>query len=206
MYRLINNKTLGFTLAELLIALAILGVIATFTIPKVLQGSRNDQWDSSAKEAISMISGAFSAYQLNNAVSASTTIGDLTPYMNYVRVDTSSAIDLVYGNAGSTTCASTGGAMCLKLHSGALLRLSTVSCFFGTTNLNALSFHYDPDGIFTDTTATGSGKALSIRLYPNGRITTRDSVLAGTLRGNGNCTGTVAESADPSLKPDWFDW
>ena len=51
-------KQRGFTLAELLIALGILGVIATFTIPKVLQTNQNAQWQATGKEAIAMISGA----------------------------------------------------------------------------------------------------------------------------------------------------
>jgi prepilin-type N-terminal cleavage/methylation domain-containing protein len=43
----------AFTLAELLIALAILGVIATFSIPKVLQSQQNNQKQAIFKEIIS---------------------------------------------------------------------------------------------------------------------------------------------------------
>lgn len=75
----------GFTLAELLISLAILGVIATFTIPKILSSQQNGQYNAEAKEVASMISGAYQAYSLNNTVSGSTTLGALTPYMNYVQ-------------------------------------------------------------------------------------------------------------------------
>lgn len=49
----------GFTLAELLIALSILGVIATFTIPKVLQSQQNGKYNTMAKEAIATISQAY---------------------------------------------------------------------------------------------------------------------------------------------------
>lgn len=41
----------GFTLAELLIALAILGVIAAFSIPKVLSAQQNQTYNAIAKEA-----------------------------------------------------------------------------------------------------------------------------------------------------------
>lgn len=46
----------GFTLAELLIALTILGVIATFTIPKILQGQQNAQRKSIVKETVASFS------------------------------------------------------------------------------------------------------------------------------------------------------
>lgn len=46
----------GFTLAELLIALAILGVIATFTIPKILQAQQNQKKQAILKETISIVS------------------------------------------------------------------------------------------------------------------------------------------------------
>ncbi|MBL8031855.1 MAG: prepilin-type N-terminal cleavage/methylation domain-containing protein [Candidatus Doudnabacteria bacterium] len=45
----------GFTLAELLIALVILGVIATFTIPKVLYANQNTKYNAIAKEAMGTI-------------------------------------------------------------------------------------------------------------------------------------------------------
>lgn len=48
-----SQKRLGFTLAELLIALLILGVIATFSIPKVLYASQNGKKIAILKEVIS---------------------------------------------------------------------------------------------------------------------------------------------------------
>lgn len=46
----------GFTLAELLISLAILGIIATFTIPKLLMNQRVSAYNASAKESAASIS------------------------------------------------------------------------------------------------------------------------------------------------------
>ena len=46
----------GFTLAELLIALLILGVIATFTIPKILNNQQSSQKKSVFIESIAMLS------------------------------------------------------------------------------------------------------------------------------------------------------
>lgn len=52
----------AFTLAELLIALAILGVIATFTIPKILATQQTQQYNAIAKDDIHMIVGAYQQY------------------------------------------------------------------------------------------------------------------------------------------------
>ena len=60
-----KNSQLAFTLAELLIALAILGVIATFTIPKILDSGSNSQWNAIGKEAAAMVSGAYQSYKLD---------------------------------------------------------------------------------------------------------------------------------------------
>lgn len=49
---------MGFTLAELLIALSMLGIIATFTIPKLLNNTANNQKTSVLRETISTLSEA----------------------------------------------------------------------------------------------------------------------------------------------------
>ena len=41
----------GFTLAELLISLGILGLIATFTIPKIVGAAGDSKYNAAAKEA-----------------------------------------------------------------------------------------------------------------------------------------------------------
>jgi prepilin-type N-terminal cleavage/methylation domain-containing protein len=48
-------KRKAFTLAELLISLAILGVIATFTIPKILNSFQKNQWKNIFKEDIATL-------------------------------------------------------------------------------------------------------------------------------------------------------
>jgi prepilin-type N-terminal cleavage/methylation domain-containing protein len=61
-----SQKTLAFTLSELLIALAILGLIATFTVPKVLHGIGEQQSKTVLKETIAMMGQILGEYFTEN--------------------------------------------------------------------------------------------------------------------------------------------
>jgi prepilin-type N-terminal cleavage/methylation domain-containing protein len=186
----------GFTLAELLIALAILGVIATFTIPKVLYAQQNAKYNAIAKEAMSTISAAYQQAQFAGIVSSSTTAGDLTPYMNFVATDTSTLID---DWQTGTTWGCDSSVRCLKLHNGAILAYDNRT-FTGRPGSvakdNLLLFQIDPDGVYSGTT-NGPGKALAIVLYYDGGIGTQ-----GNPRPNSN----YSTWGSPSYEPPWFSW
>lgn len=64
-------------MAELLIALAILGIIVTFAIPKILSSQQDGSNNAIAKEAAAAISAAFKQHKLNGLVSTSTNAADL---------------------------------------------------------------------------------------------------------------------------------
>ena len=185
----------GFTLAELLIALVILGTVATFTIPKVLQSQQSGQWSTGAKEAASMVSGAFIAYKQQNTLTNTTRASDLTTYMNYVSVDTSSVFD----GSGATNDCGAGAPntrTCLRLHNGGLLQYQLNVRFNGTNNTNFIWYAYDPDP------TVDSGNSLVIFLYYNGLLTSWDNCLSGSA----NNLWTVAPCPDPRAKPSWFSW
>lgn len=111
----LKRSSFAFTLAELLIALAILGVIATFTIPKILQTQQDNRFKALGKEAAATISGAFQAYQQQNQLNSGLKPGDLTPYMNYVSLDsvTVGRMDDIQTN-GTLDC--TNGQPCWGWH------------------------------------------------------------------------------------------
>lgn len=177
----------GFTLAELLISLAILGVIATFTIPKILNSSTNGQNAAVAKEIASMISGAFSVYTLNNTLASSTTAGVLTQYMNYVSQDTSSTF------SDLPACTATAShIICLKLHNGGVLQYDDRNTFGGTTSGDAILFNVDPDG-------SGATGGATFVLYYNGRLSTRG---IGAPSGTGG-TAITAITSDPTYISSW---
>jgi prepilin-type N-terminal cleavage/methylation domain-containing protein len=167
----LSKNTLGFTLAELLITLAILGIIATFTIPKLLAAQQTSAYNAKAKEAAAMVAAAYTLYGLSNTVNSSTRMGDLTPYFNYVLLNTTSTIDDKQ-TQGSLACST---ASCLLLHNGGIIRYSN-NGFAGTTTTNALEFFFDPNGTYGNTT-NGPDKSVQMFLYYNGRLTTRGTSL-----------------------------
>ncbi len=54
--RMFRKSCTAFTLAELLIALALLGVIATFTIPKIMQSQQNERRKAVFRETFGALS------------------------------------------------------------------------------------------------------------------------------------------------------
>lgn len=185
----------GFTLAELLIALAILGVIATFTIPKVLNSQQNGQYNAIGKECMGMVAGAFEEFKRENTVLSTTTATNLTPYMNYVSHVTTGAFD---GAGAVNDCGQTGGTRhCLKLHNGGVMQYQTTTRFNGTNNNNFIWFACDPDASVETT-----DNALVIFLYFNGRLSTWHECAPGSTNNN----WAVAPCPDPSASPSWFSW
>ncbi|MDX2085001.1 MAG: type II secretion system protein [Candidatus Melainabacteria bacterium] len=184
----------GFTLAELLIALAILGVIATFTIPKVLNGSQNQAKNAICKEVAATLAGAYQAYSQNTTPTASTSFANLLPYINYAKVDTSTTIDDDDVPATSTTCSATR--VCYRLHNGAIISpgvVGSLPSFGGTSSLHAIFLVVDPDGQY------GGDRSATIWIYFNGRVTSNEHLLPGT-------TNSALWDGGGYPDPEWFSW
>ena len=120
----------AFTIAELLITLAILGVIAVFIIPKILNANENKKRAAIAKDVAATIAGAYQNYRLRNTPLATTTLADLLPFINYVSADSSSGI--------STE---------VMMHNGALLDFTTASYFGGVSKNDSLYFKVKLDDV-----------------------------------------------------------
>ena len=173
----------GFTLAELLIALAILGVIATFTIPKILASQQNTQAVAVTREDIATLGAVFVTYSSANAIDQATWSADtLIPYINYSTQLTSGSVDVRPGSTGGFPCG--GTATCLKMHNGSVLYWYNTQTFSaGSCPVPGLRIYVDPDGTLNASLVTdGPGKAMYVCLKPNGRI-----------EASGN-------------EPSWFSW
>lgn len=198
MLKPVTREFVGFSLSELLVALLIIGQIATFTIPKVLSSQQNTAYNAKAKEAAGMIGEAFTQYQLSGKSISAFNSRDLTPYFNYLRISTNAADTMDYHNGTSSVlnCGAVQG--CIYLHSGA--SVAYTGAFSGTGTTNAVYYLFDPDGKVTDGTTNGPGKSVMFILYANGRLTTRALADSGTLL-SGAAWPPIA-TADPA----WFSW
>jgi prepilin-type N-terminal cleavage/methylation domain-containing protein len=194
----------GFTLAELLIALAILGLIATFTIPKIVSAQRSERARSGAKETAAMLSTAYQVYLKDRDFKRPTVFypSELKPYFNYASIEKSeAAIDSLPTGWGGFNCNTAD--TCYRLHNGAVLAAYDGYWMDATNPAMAVFFYYDPDGINTygSTTGDGPGRALFFALYGNGRIRTMGSIEPST-----SFVGLGTYSANPALDPSWFSW
>jgi prepilin-type N-terminal cleavage/methylation domain-containing protein len=191
----------GFTLTELLICLGLLGLIATLTLPKVLQSYTNHQYNANMKAAVQQIAAAYSSFVLDNDRSPAVQFSNMTSYINFVAVDTVSVIDHKPGSS-FRTCGSSSP--CLKLHNGGILQYvqgaSAGKTFNGTGETAALELFFDPDGRYSGTT-NGPGKSVNLFLYYSGKITSRGNIYPNTT-----ANSSVFASPDPGLDPDWLAW
>ncbi len=193
-----HHRNKGFTLTELLIGLAILGIVATFTIPKILATQQNSQKVALAKEAISSVAAAYQMLILKSGVSINTKIADVQPYLNYVAIDTTSQLDDRVGANGMYDCSS--GTTCLRMHGGGTLYWPMYGSFNTTNPLQVVYFFYDPDSMRTGIAGDAPGKAVCFTLYMSGRITTLGNVDPGSIIPSGEVFNPGA------WDPTWYKW
>jgi type II secretory pathway pseudopilin PulG len=145
--------------------LAILGVIASFTIPKVLESSTSAKYTACAKEAASMVSGAYSSFKTDVGAASTTTAGAFTSFMNYVATSTTNNNATVpSGETAIDNCST--NITCLLMHNGGTLAYHNSASFGGTATTNAIYFNFDPDS-----TGSAAGGVTFVQYFDK-RITT----------------------------------
>ncbi|MBY0449454.1 MAG: prepilin-type N-terminal cleavage/methylation domain-containing protein [Cyanobacteria bacterium] len=149
----------AFTLAELLISLAVLGIIAVFTIPKLLSVNEEQKNRAITKEIASSVAGAYSNFKLHNTPLATTTMDVLLPFLNYTNI-----------YAGSPNMKR------LFFHNGGNVSYVITQGFGATSANNALFFKVEPS---TRADEIGDNDVCFALTY-RGRLTTASQLLSGT--------------------------
>lgn len=189
----------AFTLTELLITVAILGIISTFTLAKVLSGPTSAQkYKAQGKAALIEVQNAYTKFRLDNAPLTTTGPKDLTPYINYVKVDTVSVLDLEPGST-STNKPCYGVYSCLNLHSGGTLRIGPYQ-FGNSASTNMIYFYFDPNGKFD-----GDYSSLRFFLYFDGRVKTDGTISPNTQTFDTNAGTTDTYSPDATREASWWN-
>lgn len=88
----LKAKKTGFTLAEVLITLGVIGIVAAMTLPALINNNRNKQLETAFKRSYSVLSQALDMYQAENgerliqsqASDQATLKGIMKNYMNVV--------------------------------------------------------------------------------------------------------------------------
>lgn len=197
----------GFTLAELLIALAILGIIAVFTIPKLLQVQHDKRMNAVTRETMAALTSALSAHRYKGKLNADTQLSDLLPYLNYIRLEDVTSPDCFMDAAGGNPilipCSDqlVNDISLVRLHNNALLMIANFIKFGGATSSNGIPILLDPDGVWT-----GRGDSIWLVLYFNGRITSYEHCMPTTNYSANGSTSTPCTTPMPAWTkdPPWF--
>lgn len=152
MKKAINQRTFAFTLAEVLITLGIIGVVAAMTIPTLMNNTNNSEFYTAAKKAYSDIANATSKmvadnsgciWDLSSTDTAQLSLNMKEAYKQYLSQVQEGSIDTIrsigyYGYKSSTfvidsTLATNRYALVLK--NGMIFRFSSqVNCSYALPN------------------------------------------------------------------------
>lgn len=131
----------GFTLAEVLITLGIIGVVAALTLPALIQNTQKKELEAGLKKGASEIAQALNMYQAENGVPITSDIGnhELKPeIIKYFNVLT----DCGFGHDDADTA-------CIKNYGNADTNSTTYKNFTGNNTIDLYKFD-DGQFILTD--------------------------------------------------------
>jgi len=192
----------GFSLAEILICLALVGFLSALAVPLMLNGMKTDkssQYNASARNVAFMMTNAYERFKSASPGTTQISVSDLTPYFQYVSTQASGYIDNLEGTSSGIDCSSWNN-LCIKLHNGGVIHHWGDS-FCSSTN-TAIPFDFDPDGVDSGQ-LTGPSKSIRIWLYSDGRVRSGANMIASTQWSSCRPCGCMyTRSSDPD--PTWF--
>lgn len=163
------NAKKGFTLSELLVSLAVLGLIAAFAVPKVLTSVGNSTLLANAKEALSTISGSYEALKADYDGMIPTTLGNnlttgVPSKMSYAQIGTYT--QGAFGTVDAfAAAAAVAGLNSVRFANNAIVTFDTRDTFVAGAlgTIGRTVYNVDPDG-------TGPNKGFTVILGYDGRV------------------------------------
>jgi len=204
-----NRFTIGFSLTEVVITIAIVSVLAGLAVPGIMTSANNNKRISTTKQTMSLIGDALNDKLESNAVDTNAGFAQFVNVaggggLSYVRYITSGAARTIDRPPNSislctagTTCPFTpvaAGLQAITMKNGGLLLFDSTMTF-GTGVNAAIPLVFDPDG---ELTGTGDRNAVELWLYSDGRLRTASTVIAGTTTGAVNTAVVASGTADPA--------
>lgn len=185
----------GFSLIEVLVVVALLGLVAVFTVPKILNASSASKYTAIAKETATYLEGAMSNYLLESGLDTTSGPATLTPKMKYIKTVTSGS-GAPTGETALETCGS-GGRVCLLLANGGVLQYNSGNTFGGDSQTHAIYWNFDPDGAGTNT-----GRVTFVQYY-DGRVTTYGALTTPASQVTTTGTTVAAQATNPTWIQTW---
>ncbi len=195
----------GFSLVELLIALGILGVLATFIIPGIL--TPQVDYTARAKSVALMVNTAYEQYKAANGgiIPRTTRMTDLMPYMQYTTQEATAYVD-GYRNDPYTSgyaCSASGNVVCLRMANGGILFFNRNYYMGGTTAANVVWYMYDQDGKYTSGTSK-LNPSLSMFLTAEGKQYSYGNLPQTVVTWFAEPNNTISYTAASTKDPLWF--
>ena len=164
-------KKYGFTMAEILITIGIIGIVAAMTLPSVINDSRNKQLEASLNRSYSVISQALDMYQAEIGEKVTSENIGLRKLKSILMKYIQTAKDCDWGHTGYYDAAITNKASIRNYSSASALEDDTTYKNYTGTNNILLTYFDDGQFVMNDGSLIlieNNGSELYISIDVNG--------------------------------------
>jgi len=205
MFTLRSSVQQAFSLAELLVVLAVIGFVAMLVTPKVTVAFDRHTRTAIVKDLTMSVAQAYGVLSVKEGMTAATTFGDIARYMNIANMKTTGSIDS-YPGGPAVSCS--GSYSCYQMASGSIIAVDNAHTFSEEIPNASLRFIIDTDGdMQAGTTMTNGGTIEDVSGAGAGFFLSYDGRITPVFRPvpNNRMNGvTVAACSD--CTPRWLRW